>query len=96
MNQELELYKLCVKPDDEDIRYVREMGWENSEFLVWISYVWLKDFMDRFKQIFGADIFAEGSFGGVFLEDCVCFDLCEAVGYAVDLENIFPKDKYKH
>ena len=98
MNKELELYKLCVNPDEnnEDIQYVTEMGWECSEFLVWVPYVWLNDFMKRLKEIFDNRLFDDGSFGGVFLEYGVCFDLCESVGFEVDIENIFPKDKYKH
>ena len=28
--------------------------------------------------------------------DCVCIDLCEAIGNFIDIEEVFPKDKYEH
>ena len=39
-NYELELYKLLINPeeDDIDISYVDEFGWvSNTEFYVWIN-----------------------------------------------------------
>lgn len=96
MNQELELYKLIVTPDETDteLSYVQEFGWvSDSEFCVWISYWWLREFIVRLKDIFGREIFDDGGFNGNIQDDCVCIDLCEAVGHAVDIEEIFPKDK---
>ena len=99
MNEEFELYKLLIIPDEEDtdIQYVDEMGWVNDEeFLVWVSYLYLKEFMERMKKIFGSGLFDDGGFDANIQEDGICFDLREAVGYAVDVESIFPKDKYRH
>lgn len=47
-NYELELYKLLINPeeDDIDISYVDEFGWvSNTEFYVWISLNWFKEFV---------------------------------------------------
>lgn len=99
MNQELELYKLIRIPDgiDMGISYVQEFGWaSDSEFLVWVSYSQLEEFIDRLKEIFDNGIFDDGGFKAHMQDDCVCIDLCEAVGYAVDIEEVFPKEKYKH
>lgn len=99
MNQELALYKLIVTPDetDTDISYVSEFGWVNdTEFLVWVSYLWLKEFIDRLREIFGHGLFDEGGFDAKMQDDGICFDLCEAVGYSVDVEEVFPKGKYMH
>lgn len=99
MNQELELYKLIITPDETDIEvsYVQEFGWINEEeFIVWVSYLWLEEFIDRLKEIFGNGLFDEGGFNANMQEDCVCIDLCEALGYSVDIEEVFPKEKYQH
>lgn len=98
-NQELELYKLIITPDetDTDVSYVQEVGWVNEkEFCVWVSYIWLREFIERLKEIFGDGLFDDGGFDANMQDDCVCIDLCEAVGYAVDIEEIFPKEKYRH
>ena len=29
-------------------------------------------------------------------EEQVCIDLCEAIGYYIDIESVFPKDEFKH
>ena len=55
-NYELELYKLLINPeeDDIDISYVDEFGWvSNTEFYVWISLNWFNEFVKRLSDIFG-------------------------------------------
>lgn len=99
-NRELKLYKLIMHPDEEfnDISYVDEFGWVNEkQFCVWISYVWIKEFIDGLKEIFGYGLFDDGTFNGNMQSFCICIDLCAALdGYDIDLERIFPKDKYEH
>lgn len=54
-NYELELYKLLINPeeDDIDISYVDEFGWvSNTEFYVWISLNWFNEFVKRLSDIF--------------------------------------------
>lgn len=98
-NYELELYKLIIRPDeiDPDICYVQELGWINdNEFCVWIDYLVLDEFICNLKNIFGYGIFDDGGFNGNMQSDCICIDLCEAIGSFVDIEEVFPKDKYRH
>lgn len=97
-NYELELYKLCCTDDNKyGTCTVDELGWINdNEFCVWVSYLYLKDFMDSLKVLLGYEIFDDGGFNANMQGDCVCIDLCEAIGSFVDIEEVFPKDKYKH
>lgn len=98
MNYELELYKLCYTDDNEyGICIVDELGWiSDNEFCVWISYLYLKEFMNKLKELFGYGIFDDGGFDANIQADCVCIDLCEAIGNFIDIEEVFPKDKYEH
>ena len=64
MNYELELYKLCYTDDNEyGICIVDELGWiSDNEFCVWVSYLYLKEFMNKLKELFGYGIFDDGGF----------------------------------
>lgn len=99
-NYELELYKLIIKPDEEDsdISYVDEFGWvSDTEFYVWINLIWFDNFVKRLNNIFGYSLFDEGGIEARIQSDCVCIDLEDFVGqYGIDLEDVFPKSKYKH
>jgi len=94
---ELELFKLLVrpKPNDVTIHYVCDFAWVDEKFLVWVYYDWLNEFIDGLVDIFGEGIFNNGGFDGNFQKDCVCIDLCPAIGEAVNLEEIFPKSEYE-
>lgn len=61
-NYELELYKLCCAGDNEyGTCIVDELGWiSDSEFCVWVSYLYLKEFMDSLKELLGYGIFDDG------------------------------------
>lgn len=99
-NYELELYKLIMLPDEEDsdVTYVSEFGWVNdTEFLVWIDWLFFKEFMDRITEIFGYGIFDDENFNANIQPDSVCIDLKDVLaGYGVEIEEVFPKDKYRH
>ncbi len=94
----LELYKLCcTKDNDYEMDLVDELGWINDkEFCVWVPYYNINEFMDGLKKIFGYGIFDDGRFYANMQSDCVCIDLCDALGGYIDIETVFPKDKYKH
>jgi len=94
----LDLYKLCCTNDNDYETYmVDELGWINDkEFYVWVSYLYLKEFMDTLTKIFGYGLFDDYGFEGNMRADCVCIDLCKALDGCVDLEAVFPKDEYKH
>ena len=97
MSDELKLYKLLTEPNEDDFSYIQEMGWvSNDEFCVWISYVWIDDFVRDLRDIFGYGVFDEGGFDARMQEYCICIDLCVALGCYLDLEEIFPKDRYEH
>lgn len=99
-NYELELYKLIMIPeeDDPDINYVDEFGWvSDTEFYVWISMCWLREFIERLNEIFGCYLFDDGGMEARIGSDYVCIDLKSALsGYGIDFEKVFPKSKYKH
>lgn len=98
MNEELELYKLCCTDDNEcGSTIVDELGWINeNQFCVWVPYLYLKEFTERLKKIFGNGIFDDGGFDANMQENGACIDLCEAVGYSIDIETVFSKEKYQH
>lgn len=95
---ELKLYKLLVTDDNEyatplvdEIRWVSE-----DELLIWVSYIWIKEFMDSLRAMFGYYIFDDGGFDGNFQENGICIDLIKVLdGYGIDFKSIFPPDKYK-
>ena len=92
----LKLYKLLATEDNEyETALADEIRWESDgSLLVWISYLWIKEFMDELVKLFGTGIFDYGAFNGNFQDGCVCIDLEEAIGFDADLEGIFPKEKY--
>lgn len=98
MNEELELYKLCRTDENEySNMLVNELGWiSDTEFCVWVPYLYLGEFIEGLTKIFGNGIFDDGGFDAKMQCNCVCIDLCEAVGWCIDLEAVFPKEKYEH
>lgn len=95
---DMDLYILCCTKDNEyETQLVDEMGWvSDKEFLVWVSYLWLKEFIEQMTKIFGYGLFDDGGFTSHMQTDGICFDLTEAVGDYMDIESLFPKDKYQH
>lgn len=96
MNYELELKNLIIgEYDGESI--ANELGWvSDNEFCVWISYYQMKEFIDMVKDIFGYGVFDDGGFDGNIQSDCVCIDLCKMLDGFVSIEDVFPKDEYRH
>lgn len=90
MEAALELYKLCCTDDNEYSDYfVDELGWINdTEFCVWVSYLYLKEFMEQLTKIFGDGIFDDGGFDANMQSDWACIDLCEAIGGCIDIETV--------
>ena len=91
--REHRLYKIVTI-----IIYVSEFGWVNEEeFFVWVPHLYLANFVEELSKMFGLGIFDDGSFMGNIQYDCVCIDLCDALkGCDIDLEEIFPKEKFTH
>ena len=99
-NYELELYRLIMNPDEDNtgISYVDEFGWvSDTEFFVWINSICFPDFLSRINDIFGYTLFDDGGIEARIGTDYVCINLEDfAWKYDIDLERIFPKDKYRH
>ena len=94
--EKFELYNLLATEDNEyGTALASEIRWQSDDsLLVWISYLWIEEFMDELVKLFGTEIFDYGGFDGNFQNEYVCIDLKKVIGFAVDLEEIFPKDKY--
>lgn len=97
MNKELELYKLFTETDEYDETLVDEFGWIGEYFYVWVDYSVCYEFMNKLKEIFGCSLFDNGGFDATIQFDSINFVLQDIIGgYGIDLEKVFPKDKYKH
>lgn len=93
-NYELETFKLIA--DKENI-LASEFGWvSDEEFLVWIPYYQLKDFMDKAIKIFGYELFDDGGFNANMQPDGVCVDICKMLCGYLNVEDVFPKEEYQH
>lgn len=96
-----ELYQLCAtKKNPTGYCLVDELGWINeTDFCIWVNYLWLWEFLGFFKEIFGNGVYDDGGFSVQMQEDHLCVNLSEALdGYLSkeDLEHIFPRNKYMH
>lgn len=91
MCEEVRLYKLITESDEDDISIVEEYRWEGDEFLVWIHYAFVHEFMNRLQDIFGNTMFDDGSFTATCLQDYMCIDLCDVLSGHVDIDDIFEK-----
>ena len=90
--RELELYKLISESD-----YVDEMGWiSEKEFCIWVSFVWIDELIEEMKKIFGNSLLDEGGIDVRMLDGYFCIDLCDLLGSYLQIEDVFPKDKYQH
>lgn len=97
-NCELELYKLIMEGDNCGFPYVSEFGWINEcQFVVWVDYFWVKEFMDKLIEIFGDGIFEDcRHFHAIMQSHAICIDLMDLLDGFVDIEEVFPKEEYKH
>lgn len=88
--------ELAITPDSEylDTQYTDGCGQEHDRsFSTWDSSVWWHNFIEGLTRIFETGLFEEGRSDA----NSIYINLSEvSAGYGIDLENIFPKDKYKH
>lgn len=97
--KEFELYKLLVTEDNEhETALAEEIRWiSDDELLIWVSYLWIREFMESMKKMFGYGMFDDGGFDGNFQSDGVCIDLEKMIGgYDIDLKATFPPNKYSN
>lgn len=96
-NYELELYKLIMEGANCGSPYVSEFSWVNDvQFVVWVDYLWIKEFMDKLIEIFGDGIFEDCHFHAAMRSHAICIDLMDLLNDSVDIEEVFPKEDYKH
>lgn len=94
--QVLRVYKLIATDDNPyKINLVDEYRWLGKyQFCVWVSYIWLNEFIEELKDILSEGMFDDGGFDGNFQYDCVCLNLSNIVdAYGIDLEEIFPYEE---
>ncbi len=90
-NQELELYKLVTNQQAE-CRWISD-----TEFVIWLSYYEMADFMEKFSKIFGCCVFDDGGIEAHLMGDYMCLDLASALsGWDIDFEAVFPREEFKH
>ena len=97
----LKLYKLCAtKENSTGYCLVDELGWINeTDFCIWVNYLWLWEFLGYFKEIFGSGVYDDGGFPVQMQEDHICINLSKALESYLskeDLEWIFPRNTYAH
>lgn len=98
-NYELQLFKLCCTSENEyEMNYVDELGWiDDKQFCVWVPYLFVQEFMEALKKIFGYGLFDDGGFDCNMQSDGICIVLNDVLsGYGIDFEEAFPKESYPH
>lgn len=95
--EEVALYKMLMLPDENDFGYtlVEEFGWVEDEFCVWIRHSALDEFTQYFIHEFGYCGLDKGGIDVKLQYEDVVINLCELLE-DIDIESIFPKEKYKH
>ena len=97
--EEVALYKMLMLPNENDLvknTLVEEFGWVEDEFCVWIRHSALDEFIQYFIHEFGYCGLDECGIDVKLQYECVVINLCELLEDDVDIESIFPKEKYKH
>lgn len=96
--EEVALYKMLMLPNENDLEdtLVEEFGWVKDEFCVWIIHSVLDEFVQYFIREFGYYGLDSGGVDVRLQYECVVVNLCELFGDDVDIELVFPKDKYEH
>jgi hypothetical protein len=89
--------QLIQKLVSED--FIEEAKWiSDSEFIVWIYYFNLDDFIDCIKAYFGTYPFDDGGFrGAVMFDNMIAIDLCDFLGGCTTehFSTLFPYDEYQ-
>lgn len=82
---------------NKEVSYIDEFGWINDDtFCVWISHLWLYEFIEGLKEIFGYGLFDDGGVEVNMQADCTCISLSTLLGGYLDIETVFPKKLFQH
>lgn len=98
ISEEVTLYKMLMLSNENDLvenTLVEEFGWVEDKFCVWIRHSALDEFIQYFIREFGYCGLDEGGVDVKLQYECVVIDLCELLE-DVDIESVFPKEKYIH
>ena len=95
---EVALYKMLMMPNESDFDdiLIEEFGWVKDEFCVWIRHSMLDDFIQYFIHEFGYCELGAGGIDVKLQDTYIVINLCELFGDIVNIESVFPKDKYAH
>ena len=96
--EEVALYKMLMLPNENDLEdtLVEEFGWVKDEFCVWIRHSALDEFIQYCIREFGYCGLDDGGIDIRLQYECVVINLCELLGDDVDIESVFPKERYAH
>lgn len=73
------------------IRYVDESRWvDDDTYYVWVSYLWIGEFIEKLVRIVGG-VFDEDGITGIVQEDGIVINLCDICGKKA-VEEMFPKE----
>lgn len=84
------MYELALIIDE----YATEFGWINEDcFCIWVSWYWIDNCLDDLRDLYSNSLFDDGGISAKIQDDCICIELSDTF---IDIESMFPKDKYKH
>ena len=97
ISEEVALYKMIMLPNENDFEdsLIEEFGWVKDEFCVWIIHSMLDEFIQYFIHEFGYCGLDDGGVDVKLQYEYVVINLCELLG-DIDIESVFPKEKYTH
>lgn len=95
--EEVALYKMLMLPNENDFEdtLIDEFGWVKDEFCIWIRHSMLDEFVQYFIHEFGYCGLDDGGMDVRLQNTYVVINLCELLE-DVDIESVFPKEKYQH
>lgn len=96
--EEVALYKMLMLPNERDYEdiLIEEFGWVKEEFCIWIRHSMLDDFVQYFIHEFGYCGLYDGGIDVKLQDTYVVINLCELFDDNVNIESVFPKEKYAH
>lgn len=95
---EVALYKMLMLPNENDFDdiIIDKFGWVKDEFCVWIRHSMLDEFIQYLIHEFGYCGLDAGGMDVKLQDTYIVINLCELFGDTVNIESVFPKEKYTH
>ena len=74
--------------------YAEELGWVNAEvFCIWVRWCWIDDFLTDLRILYGCEVFDIEGIKALVQDDYICIELSDTY---IDIEELYPKEKYQH